>query len=71
MERYTNLIIDNSVRLKEEENHLIWSLNPTGAYIPKIDYKALAKEGREDQQIWWCKIIWKLKCLTKSKILCV
>jgi hypothetical protein len=33
--RYTDLLIVNNVRLKEEEDQLIWSLNPTGAYVPK------------------------------------
>jgi hypothetical protein len=47
--RYTDLLIDNNVRLKEEEDQLIWSLNPVGAYVPRLGYKALVEEGREDQ----------------------
>jgi hypothetical protein len=44
-------------------------LNPTGVYAPGLGYKALEKEGREYQQMWWWKIIMKLKCPTKNKIL--
>jgi hypothetical protein len=43
-------------------------LNPTRTYVPRIGYKELVEEGREDQQILWWKIIWKLKFPTKNKI---
>jgi hypothetical protein len=66
--RYTNLLIAINVRLKEKEDQLIWSLNQTGANVPRLGYKALAKEGREAKQIWWWKMKWKLKWPTKINI---
>jgi hypothetical protein len=59
---------DGNVRLKDEEDQLIWSLNPVGAYVPKIGYKALIEEGREGHHFWWWKTVWKLRCSTKNKI---
>jgi hypothetical protein len=58
---------DNNVRIREEDDQLLWSLNPSGDYVPKVGYKALVEEGREEQHEWWWKILWKLKCPTKSK----
>jgi len=46
----TYLLIGNNVRLKEEGDQLIWSLNPVRAYVPRLCYKALTKEGRADQK---------------------
>jgi len=43
-------------------------LNPIGTHVPKLGYKALAQEGREDHYIWWWKIIWKLKFPPKYRI---
>jgi hypothetical protein len=47
---------------------LVWSLNPSRVYLPKLGYKALVEEGREDQHVWWWKVLWKLKSPSKSKI---
>jgi hypothetical protein len=40
------------VRLKDEEDSLIWSLNPLGTYTPKEGYKALASQGNLGVQMW-------------------
>jgi hypothetical protein len=40
--RCTDLMISSNVRLKEQEDQLLWYLNPTGAYVAKLGYKALA-----------------------------
>jgi hypothetical protein len=46
--RYIDPLICNDARIKEEEYNLIWSLNPTGNYVPRSGYKALVGGGRED-----------------------
>jgi hypothetical protein len=56
-----------NIILNDDEDELIWSLNPTGGYEPKFGYKALALEGIDQPLIWWWKSIWKFKCLTKVK----
>jgi hypothetical protein len=65
---YTKVLKDNNVKIQEDDDQLIWSLNPSGTYVPKLGYRALAEEGLEGQQAWWWRIIWKLKCPSKNKI---
>jgi hypothetical protein len=38
---------DNNVRIREEDDQLLWYLNPSGDYVTKVGYKALIEEGRE------------------------
>jgi hypothetical protein len=38
--------------------------------LPIIGYKALVEEGREGQQVWWWRTIWKLRCPSKKKFSC-
>lgn len=39
------------VRLWDDEDQLVWSLNLSANYIPRIGYKALAAESREEIQV--------------------
>lgn len=36
------------VRLREDDNKIIWSLNPTRDYVLSIGYKALTANRREN-----------------------
>jgi hypothetical protein len=68
--RYIDILKDSNVRIREDDDQLVWSLNPIGTYVPKIGYKALVEEGREEQHVWWWKIIWKLNIPSKNKFSC-
>jgi hypothetical protein len=46
--RYTDDLKNIFVKIRDEEDQLIWSQNPIGEYVPKIGYKTLVVEGRED-----------------------
>lgn len=56
------------VRLKNDKDQMVWSLNPTGIYTPKEGYKTLAGEGDLEPQKWWWKKGRRLKCPYKSRI---
>lgn len=47
-QRFTVILKYSNARIREEDDQLIWSLNPTGKYVPKIGYKDLTEEGREE-----------------------
>jgi hypothetical protein len=64
---YTDALKDNNVKIGEEDDHQLWSLNPIGTYVPKLGYRALVEEGLEGQVVWWWKIIWKLRFPSKNK----
>jgi hypothetical protein len=66
LQGYTEFLKDINDRIREQDDHLVWSLNPLVVYLPKIRYKSLVEEGKEEH-VWWWKIIWKLKIPTKSK----
>jgi hypothetical protein len=34
-----------NIFINEEEDELLWSVNPMGGYVPRIGYKMLAMEG--------------------------
>jgi hypothetical protein len=67
-QRYTNTLKYNNVKIKEDDDQLVWSLNPTGKCVPRICYKALTKEKREGEHVWWWRTIYKLRCPSKNKI---
>jgi hypothetical protein len=63
---YTDALKDNNVKIREDDDQLLWSLDPTRTYVPKLGYKALTEEGRD--KVWWWRTIWKLRCPSKNKI---
>jgi hypothetical protein len=58
----------NSVKIKDDDDHSVWSLNVIETSVPIIGCKALAEEGREEQHVWWWRTIWKLRFHSKNKI---
>lgn len=67
-DNYLLKLKSSHVRLKEEENSLIWSLNPLGSYTPKDGYKALTTQSDMEVQWWWWNKVWRFKCPSKSHI---
>jgi hypothetical protein len=64
-ECYTQKLRSCFINLNDEEDQLIWSLNPIGNYEPRLGYKALAIEGNENPQSWWSRLLYKFKCPSK------
>ena len=52
-QRYTYSLKGTNVGVKEEKHQLVWSLNPSGEYVPKLGYKDLTEEVREELHVWW------------------
>ena len=67
-ENYIRNLQSSHIQLSEQEDELIWELDLGGMYTPKAGYLCLSAEagGRED--IWWWKILWKLKCPAKTRL---
>ena len=43
-------------------------MDPGGNYTPKAGYICLSAEAEGREEIWWWKILWKLKCPAKTKL---
>ena len=63
---YLTILKSSYARLSSEDDTLVWNLSKSGKYRPKEGYAQLMH--RELDNIWWWKIVWKLKCPLKAKI---
>eukprot|EP00253_Pinus_taeda_P008825 PITA_08825 len=67
--QYISELHRSHVRLKNDQDNLIWAHGISGGYSPKEGYNYLMeKKGWGDPE-WWSKNLWKLKCPQKSRIL--
>jgi hypothetical protein len=39
---------NNNVGIREEDDQILWFLNPSCDYVPKVGHKSLVAEGREE-----------------------
>jgi hypothetical protein len=66
---YTAKLKMSHVRIKDSEDELAWSKNPSlGIYNPKLGYKAMFTPRWPEDTQWWWKDIWKIKAPLKSLI---
>ena len=56
------------IQLTEQEDNLIWDLDPGGAYSPKAGYLILSTEDGGREEVWWWRSLWKLKCPAKARL---
>ena len=56
------------IQLTEQEDDLIWDLDPSGAYTPKAGYLMLSAEAGGREEVWWWRKLWKLKCPSKARL---
>jgi hypothetical protein len=54
---YIDALKDKNFKIREDDDQLLWSLNPTGTYVPKLGYIELVEEGLEGQHVWWWRTI--------------
>ena len=64
---YIAILKSSHVRLSLVDDCLIWNISKSGKYYPKDGYAELL--NREVDLIWWWKVLWKMKCPLKTKIL--
>jgi hypothetical protein len=62
---YIDNLRKRCINLNDEDDEILWSLNPYRGYEMKVGYKALTSEGIENPPLWWWKIIWKFKFPSK------
>ena len=61
---YIVILKSSHVRIFDADDCLVSNLPKNGKYSPKQGYVELI--NRELEQIWWWKVIWKLKCPLKT-----
>jgi hypothetical protein len=66
--KYIEALQIGHIRLIDREDELVWKKDPSGVYTPKLGYIALNLDLFQQQQSWWWKGLWKLKCPQKSKL---
>eukprot|EP00253_Pinus_taeda_P002680 PITA_02680 len=65
---FVNELLRSNVRIKNDQDVLLWAQGKSGEYSPKDGYSFLmGKKGWPDPE-WWAKKLWKLKCPLKSRI---
>eukprot|EP00253_Pinus_taeda_P004076 PITA_04076 len=65
---FVNELLRSNVKIKTDQDVLLWAQGKTGGYSPKDGYYFLmGKKGWLDPE-WWAKKLWKLKCPLKSII---
>jgi hypothetical protein len=56
------------IRIKDQEDELVWKLSPFGVYTPKDGYSFLMINLLQQVPDWWWKGIWKSKCPLKERL---
>jgi hypothetical protein len=68
MERYITVLKTTQVRLRDQEDELVWDRTASGIYTPKEGYNFLIQEQVQAEPIWWWKKLWRINCPAKSKL---
>jgi hypothetical protein len=68
LERYITGLKRTQVRLRDQEDELIWDQTTSGFYTPKDGYTYLIRELVQSEPAWWWKKLWRINCPTKSKL---
>eukprot|EP00253_Pinus_taeda_P031126 PITA_31126 len=58
----------SNVRIKNDQDVLMWAQGKTGVYSPKDGYSFLMDKKGWAAPEWWSKNLWQLKCPLKSRI---
>ena len=67
-ENYLNALFLSQIRIREQEDELVWDINDSGIYTPRKGYLHLIQENCQDEPLQWWKKIWKINCPAKSKL---
>lgn len=58
----------SNVKIKNEQDVLMWAQGKTGVYSRKDGYSFLMEKKGWAAPEWWSKNLWKLKCPLKSRV---
>jgi hypothetical protein len=67
-ENYRNALFLSQIRIREQEDELVWDRNESGIYTPKEGYLQLMQDFSEAEPVWWWKKIWKINGPAKEKL---
>jgi len=65
---YINELVQAHIHLIDQEDELIWDMDPNGRYTPKARYIKLSSLDEQREIEWWWRPLWKIKCPAKVKI---
>jgi hypothetical protein len=68
LENYRNSFFHSQIRIREQEDKLVWDKNESGIYTPNEGYSQLMQELSEAKPVWWWKKIWKINGPAKEKL---
>lgn len=58
---YIQALTESHIRLKEDEDELIWDVSKSGHYVPKIGYYKLIQAKNPDTHKSWWSALWHLQ----------
>ena len=67
-DQYTLTLQSSHIWIFDRTDELIWEKAQHGKYTPKLRYQQLCLQHFQENQKWWQKGIWNLKCPLKAKI---
>lgn len=68
LDHYIRELVRANIILSDQEDTLVWEVDPGGVYSPKAGYLALCTGLTQRVAVWWWKPLWKLKCPAKTKL---
>jgi hypothetical protein len=68
LKSYLTALKTSQIRLRDQEDELVWDRNDSGIYTPKEGYNHLIQDLVQAEPVWWWKKIWKVNCPAKSKL---
>lgn len=68
LDLYIRELVLAHIHLIDQEDELVWDLDPAGSYTPKAGYIKLSTEVDPREEVWWWRPLWKLKCPAKTKL---
>eukprot|EP00253_Pinus_taeda_P031496 PITA_31496 len=67
--RYIQALTETHIRLRAEEDELIWALAKTSQYSPKLGYIKIIDDKKQDIHISWWVSLWKLNAPPRTRLL--
>ena len=66
---YIQALIETHIRLREEEDELIWAVSKSGQYVPKLGYYKLIEDKNPDSHKSWWTAISHLQAQPRTRLL--
>lgn len=67
-QRFIGSLEEENVWINDNQDALIWALDPHGRYSPKVGYASSMVARQIGDISWWWRHLWKLKVPPKTKL---